>query len=308
VKGLHATREVLTLNHHIPRVGLRTIKTGFAVALALWFSSLRNSPAPIFAAIGAISAMSRTLGDAFKTCLTEFCGLILGAVFGTVFVNVFAGFQYIGIGLGLVALILLCVQLGLHFAVALACMVFVSICLSPPNEALMYSVNRLADTSIGLATALVVNVLIKPYNNRARIDSIISQFLESAPSFVEELVVKRRYPDIEPLKNQLHTLDWELGVFETQHVFREHDHDEQVAFLRGLEQLAESVVQELITLCGMDETGALSEANADYLSILGLSVPEGIAGPVRTQADIVSNYHLSSLIQAYQYLREFSSM
>ena len=47
-------------------IGLRTIKTGLAVVLALLLDSLRPNPLPIFAAIGAIVVMSRTrLGSYF---------------------------------------------------------------------------------------------------------------------------------------------------------------------------------------------------------------------------------------------------
>ena len=63
---------------HLPHLGLRTVKTGLAVALALFFADLRGSPLPIFAAIGAIVAMSRTVGDAFETCRTQFFGILLG--------------------------------------------------------------------------------------------------------------------------------------------------------------------------------------------------------------------------------------
>ncbi len=296
------------VKNYLPRIGLRTVKTAIAVTLSLWFVNLRGSPAPIFGAIGAISAMSRTLGDAVKTCITQFFGIVLGAAFGTIFVNIFADFRYIGVGLGMVGLMLLCIQLKLQFAVALACMVFVAICLSPPQDAFMYSVNRLIDTTIGLATALLVNIMIKPYNNRARIDGLIKEFLELVPSYVEDFIVSGRYPDLEPLQKHLGNLDWELGVFETQHIFRQHDHNEQVAFLRGLEQLAQAVVKEFSILCSMDERSVVSEGNADCLCILGLEVPEELPQPIRTQADVVGNYHLANLIQAYQYLRDFISM
>ena len=67
------------MERHLPHIGLRTVKTGLAVALALFFADLRSSPLPIFAAIGAIVAMSRTVGDAFETCRTQFFGILLGA-------------------------------------------------------------------------------------------------------------------------------------------------------------------------------------------------------------------------------------
>ena len=290
----------------LPHIGLRTVETGLAVALALFFADLRGSPALIFAGIGAIVAMSRTVGDAFETCRTQFFGILLGAGFGAVFVNLFEGFRYIGTGLGLILLILLCVQLRLQFAVPLACIVFVSICLSPANEAFEYGANRLLDTSIGLATALAVNVLIKPYNNRARITSLLTHFLQSVPAYVEERVLHGRYPDLAPLRAQLDRIASELAIFEKQRAFRAHSRAAQAAFLRGCEQLAHSVWQELSALCAMDERGRLSPENAERLAILGLSAPEGMAGSARSQADIVGNYHLDNLLRAYQYLTEFS--
>lgn len=291
---------------HFPHIGLRTVKTGLAVALALFFADLRGSPAPIFAAIGAIVAMSRTVGDAFETCRTQFFGILLGAGFGALFVNLFADFRWIGVGLGLIALILLCNQLKLQFAVPLACIVFVSICLSPADEALSYGANRLLDTTIGLATALVVNVVIKPYNNRARIESQLLHFRQAVPAYVEERVLRGRYPDLGPLRTQLDRLASELATFEKQRFSRQADHAEQIVYLRGCEQLAYSVWQELSALCTMDEQGRLSPENAAHLSVLGLTAPDGLAAPPRTDADIVANYHLANLLRAYEFLIEFS--
>lgn len=91
---------------------------------------------------------------------------MLGAGFGAVFVNLLVGFRYIGIGIGLIMLILLCVHCGCsspcRWRASCSCP---SAC-RRANEAFEYGVNRLLDTSIGLATALVVNLVIKPYNNR----------------------------------------------------------------------------------------------------------------------------------------------
>ena len=187
----------------VPHIGLRTVKTGLAVALALFFADLRGSTSLIFAAIGAISAMSRTVGDAFETCRTQLTGILLGAGFGALFVSLFSEFRYLGIGLGLMMLILLCVRLRLQFAVPLSCIVFVSICVSPAGDAFQYGFNRLLDTTIGLATALVINVAIKPYNNSRRIADLLRQFHQSVPDFVSERVLHGRYPDLSPLREQL---------------------------------------------------------------------------------------------------------
>ncbi|MDO5141725.1 MAG: aromatic acid exporter family protein [Eubacteriales bacterium] len=293
------------MGRRFPHIGLRTVKTGLAVALALFFAELRGSPALIFAGIGAIVAMNRTVGDAFESCRSQFFGILLGAGFGAVFVHLFEGARYVGVGLGIIMLILLCVQLRLQFAVSLACIVFVAICLSPTDEAFYYGVNRLLDTIIGLATALAVNVLIKPYNNRARIVDMLTHFHQSIPSYIEERVLHGRYPDLSPLRDQLDRIADELSTFEKQKLFRQQDHAGQIVYLRGCEQLAHSIWQELSALCAMDECSRLSPDNAARLAAIGLSAPEGAAAPPHTTADVVGNYHLDDLLRAYTYLASF---
>lgn len=290
----------------VPHIGLRTVKTGLAVALALFFADLRGSTSLIFAAIGAISAMSRTVGDAFETCRTQLTGILLGAGFGALFVSLLANFRYVGIGLGLIVLILLCVRLRLQFAVPLSCIVFVSICVSPAGDAFQYGFNRLLDTTIGLATALVINVAIKPYNNRRRISDLLRHFQQSVPAYVSERVLYGRYPDLSPLATQLERIAGELAIFEKQRAFHSHSHIEQTVFLRGCEKLAHSIWQELNALCAMDEKGRLSPENAKRLTLLGLTVPDGICAAPQSTADIVGNYHLDNLLRAWQFLGEFN--
>lgn len=292
----------------LPHVGLRTVKTAAAVATALLLADLRGSPAPIFAAIGAIVAMNRTLGDAVQSCLTQLAGIFFGAGFGWLFVTLLPGYRYVGIAVGIVALILLCVRLQLQFAVPLACIVFVSICLSPADGAFLYGVNRLFDTSIGLGTALIINIAVKPYNNRRQIAQLFMHYLQTLPDYIGARVARGGYPDLSSLQAQLGRIGDELAIYEKQNLFRHADHDRQAVYLRGCEQLAGTMMQELTALCAMDESGRIGRENAARLQTLGVEatpLPEG-ASPC--QADIVADYHLSNLLDAYGYLRDFNLM
>ena len=51
-----------------------------------------------------------------------------------------------------------------------------------------------------------------------------------------------------------------------------------------------------------------SPENAEKLSALGLHVPDTLPAPPQSDADVVGNYHLSGLLQAYHYLSEFNLM
>ena len=92
-------------------LGLRTIKTALAVTLALTIAGLLGSAMPIFSAIGAISAMSRTLKDALTACLTQLTGCVVGCVIGCLFLVMFPHTPPILIGLGVILVILLGLRL-----------------------------------------------------------------------------------------------------------------------------------------------------------------------------------------------------
>ena len=59
-------------------------------------------------------------------------------------------------------------------------------------------------------------------------------------------------------------------------------------------------------MCAMDEKGRLSPENAKRLTLLGLTVPDGICAAPQSTADIVGNYHLDNLLRAWQFLGEFN--
>ena len=297
-------------------LGLRTVKTGLAVALALFFVTLRGSPAPIFAGIGAIVAMSRTLKDAVRACLTQIAGIACGVGIACLFLAVFPDFKFFLVGVGIILVILCCNALKLDFAVPLSCIVFVSVCMmDPESDYLLYGVNRLLDTSVGLVTALAVNVGIKPYNNRARISNMLTHIQQLFPGYLDTRVLRRQYPDLGALHQKLRTLDSELSVFEKQpppslshrRAQREARRDD-AAYLRGCQQLLSKMTDELSALCNMDSSPPPSPENCARLAALGLSIPENVyeAGKCEEADVTVLNFHLKNLLDAYGFLSDLN--
>lgn len=298
-------------------IGLRTIKTGLAVAFALLLAGLRGSPAPIFAAIGSIVAMSRTWHDAVRACLTQLAGITCGVLIGWSFQYLTPGYAAWKVGVGIVLVILACNVLRLRFAVPLSCIVFVSVCLLDPSQNfVLYGINRLLDTSIGLVTALAVNLTVKPYNNRAQIADMIERTRRRFPAYLEERVLKRRYPDLTELHETIRTLDAELAIFTQQPVLGPHRRAarraaqaREAAYLMGCAQLLTKMTEELTSLCTMDTCPAPSPEMAARLAALGLDVPETAAPDGSTQEDrIVQTYHLNNLLQANDFLTQLSKL
>ena len=112
------------------RIGLRAVKTALSVGISMLAAHWLGSSLPIFAVIGAISAMSRNLNDTLHECLNQMTGTFIGFAVATVFVRVLpdpAFFLWMGFGTLLVTA--LCLRLNVQFAVPLACIVFADICL-----------------------------------------------------------------------------------------------------------------------------------------------------------------------------------
>lgn len=285
-------------------IGLRTVKTGTAVMLALLLDSMRPSAMPIFAAIGAIVVMSRTLSDAITAASTQLAGITCGAIAGCLFSLLFPNNHYIAIGLGLILLIPICHPLRIGFAVPLTCIVFVSVCLYDPSTGspIAYGINRFLDTSIGLSTGFVINAVLKPYNNYPLILRLFRSYQETCPAALRELLVDGHYPDLAPFERQCRRLYDEIRIFGDQ-PFANQKRKQDTAYLWGCYQLAEKIHFELAALAGMDTLGVPNDEMRARLHEMNVDVPDEIPIPGLDEESLVLGYHLKNLLDAHDYLQ-----
>ncbi len=288
-------------------LGLRIFKTALAVTLSILLVRLfvTNTLTEFYAAFGALIAMETTFFKSLKQALTQLIGVLAGTVFGYLSVLLFPTFTPAWIaGIGVLILLVLSQVFKLSFSASLSCIIFLSACLMPPENLLRDSLFRLRDTAVGIGVALVVNALIRPYNNKKRILSVLAQLRALMPPLLHERVVRERIPDLSVLVPLLRQLDREMELYHSQRFFhRKHDDE---ALLAGCKQLVERMVEELEAICGMDSPGDLAMENAARMMELGMELPEsGISGRKCTRHDtIVMNYHLDKLLAAYRYLGE----
>ena len=191
--------------------------------------------------------------------------------------------------------------LRLNFSASLACIIFLSSCVIPTENVVHDSVQRLLSTAIGLVTALVVNVCIRPYNNRRRILSLLDRLRACVPESVASVVARECIPELQPAVALLRSLDRELELYHSQRFLRRQDDE---AVLSGCRQLAQRMVQELEVICGMDSLGELNAANAERLRALGIDLPAPAPRHCDPNDTVVMNYHLEKLLTAYDYLGE----
>ncbi|MBQ6431961.1 MAG: FUSC family protein [Oscillospiraceae bacterium] len=288
-------------------IGPRMFKTALAVTLSVFIVRLfaDDSLTVFYAAFGALIAMETTLSKSLMQGLTQLIGVFAGTVCGYVSVLLFPTLTPAWVaGLGVLFLLFLCRSLRLSFTASLSCIIFLSACLTPTDNILRDSLYRLRDTSIGLGVALVINGLIRPYNNKKRILGLLAQLRSQMPPALRQIIVEECIPDLSGNLPLLRRLDREMELYHSQRFFHRKNDDE--ALLAGCKQLAERMVEELEAICGMDTPGNLAKGNAALMRELGLELPEeGISGRKCTRHDtIVLNYHLEKLLTAYRFLGE----
>lgn len=293
---------------HLP-FGLRTLKTALSVTIALLIVRLYtdNNDAMFYAALGALVAMDTTLDRSIHQSITQLLSVLFGTVVGYIVLYVFhASIPAWIIGLGILILILLCNTLKFPYTITLSCIVFLSACMysSHSTDLLRDAALRMANTAIGLAIALLVNIAIRPYNNKNRIFSLLHKLRKQIPQDLESIVVHERFPNVQPSVELLRRIERELSLYHAQRFF--HRKNDEEALLAGCLQLAERMIQELEAICGMDTLGDLASDNTERLYTIGIRLPiGGIAERKCTRRDtIVMNYHLDKLLSAYEYLDE----
>lgn len=148
-------------------IGLRTIKTGIAVSIAMIISVFFETGNPFYVIIAAIIAMQPTVSDSWRIGLNRMLGTFLGAIIGVVFAYAIP-VNPITTGIGIVVLITILNRFNWRESISIGSVVFIGIFLNEGSNHFQYASGRLLDTSIGIGVAVIVNYLIYPptYDNK----------------------------------------------------------------------------------------------------------------------------------------------
>lgn len=161
------------MHHTKPRskfhVGQRNIKTALAATLCafLYFVVDRN---PTFACIGAIFGLGSDMDNSKLNGGNRFFGTIIGGILGMILFRIYICFRPEGdyhmlllvfLFIGVVLLILTSTIFQWPGAIQPGGVVLCIILFNTPVDTyISYSLNRMLDTGIGVAAALLINLLI----------------------------------------------------------------------------------------------------------------------------------------------------
>lgn len=154
------------------RVGMRTFKTAFAVAICILLFHFTDRGAPVIASLTAIFALREDWRTSFKVSKTRILGNTIGALTATLFVLIQTIFgthflmDLIGVPVAIVLIIVICDLLknntGIIGGTAAFLIIYYTI---PINDAILYTIQRIFDTFIGAFIAIFINLII-PYRSK----------------------------------------------------------------------------------------------------------------------------------------------
>lgn len=197
--------------------GIRIIKTGFAVALSAFLSDILNFNMPIMVTISAIVTMSNSIFEAYTVSRNRMISTTVGFIVAIILLEI--GFTGpIAIFFGVIIIINVCNYFKWNNSIVLALIVFVSISfygIQPEAERevsnLIFGVNRLVDTFLGLIIGVLVNRFILPPNqNRFILETYKASLKEAGDSLLK--ILNEDPLEIVDLNNDVRKLDSELQV------------------------------------------------------------------------------------------------
>lgn len=159
------------MQSHIPRIGMRMIKTALAVAICFAIYILRGEEGvPVFSAIAAIICMQPHVENSRQTAFNRIVGTLVGAAFALLVLGLLYFLpeqlhylRYLVIACAVIPVMYVTVLFNKKAATALSAIVLLSICLSSSGQTpLVDAVNRSVETIIGILVSLGINSIHLP--------------------------------------------------------------------------------------------------------------------------------------------------
>ncbi len=141
-------------------IGARVLKTGMAVALAIYLSSVFGFASPLIAAVAAIFTIQPSIYRSWQRVADQLQTNLLGAVIALIAVRLF-GHTPIAVGLVCVVVILISIRLKMETTISLTLVTVVAI-MEANGQGWDAAIERFLMVLTGIGSSFAVNVLVFP--------------------------------------------------------------------------------------------------------------------------------------------------
>lgn len=276
------------------RIGLRTVKTALAVTLSLFIANILKLESPFFAGIAAIITMQITVSESFTVGRNRMLGTFLGALLGLLY-SLLNIDNLIVIGIIIVFIISFCNKFNWNNSISITAIVFLSIVLDKSEgDALTYCFNRILDTFIGIATGVLINYLIYPFNMRKKIHTYSIKLTDDILSIVKYAICKNKEVDIKSLRDKINTLEKDYSIIKSELKISNNAKNDD-SKIENIITLFEDIYKHLEMLATFENCFSISEDNINILNKFS-TIKLDVIPSVNEEENIVFNYHLNKVL------------
>lgn len=280
-------------------IGLRTVKTTAAIviSMALVYYYGTTESKFIFAMLGAMAAMEHTFRESLEACLTQFVGVLFGALISLLLLML-PIHSVLQCAIGILLTITIYTTLRIRFSPTLPCMLIVIMCTSSGIQPIGYAVSRFWDTAIGLIVGLTINVLVFPYDNSRRIRATVESLDKDVIDFLEEIFDGDDIlPDPEIMVREIDELEQQLQIFSKQKfLLNARRQNEKLQQFKLCRANARELVSHMEVLCHLDQPGILNDENRAQLLACNANIRDERKLELLQEADVVANYHVAQIL------------
>ena len=284
------------------KIGMRTIKTGIAVAIGLFIADLLNLNSPLFVGIGAISTMQSSVSQSFVMGKNRILATVMGALIAVIIEFLFPQ-NLIFLGIGIIIVIQILNILGWKNSVALAAIVFIAVSLNTNAEIISSAYHRVLDTFIGIVVGVLVNYFIATPNIDKLFNLFRDEFLFKAKDYGYKLAVARSSIDIIGLRDELGELEKLQILIENETKMNLAKNKEKIQSAIILHKM-QDIYSSLSSLEIMKHIAILSPANLKLMEQVYNIQCLWIEKAIISEEDIIFNYHLQKVLKDLLWFKE----
>ncbi|SHE82389.1 FUSC family protein [Alkalibacter saccharofermentans] len=277
------------------RLGMRNVKTAIAVLICLLLGELLNMDSPFYVVIAAMISMESSVMNSFDVGKNRVMGTVLGALLGM-------GFAYIDPGnliltsIGITIIIYICNLFKWNKSIVIAGVVFLSIMLEMAEGSILAnSLNRIADTILGLGVGLAVNYLIFPYDFEKTIKTQADALVEIIKQDVNDAFCTNEKVDLEKFREALNSLSDEINDYRAEFAMKKKN-ARSLAEKRKLLERFDSIYTHLKVMDKISKRPVLSDENLQQLEDLHFEGADTYQHESKAFKNVY-NYHAEALLE-----------
>ena len=280
-------------------IGLRTVKTAAAVIISMAVVDLYGATTSklVFAMLGAMAAVQPTFKESLESCITQILGVLYGALTGVLLLALNLP-PLVATGIGIVFVITLYNSFRIRYSPSLACIIVVTLCITPDVQPILYALGRIWDTAIGLGVGMAINTLVFPYDNSSQIRRLVESLDSDLIAFLEDMFDGDDVlPDAQLMTRNIDAMAAQLKIFNNQKLLmrlkRQKEEQEQFRICEGK---ARELLARMEVLSRMGRPGRLNDENRLRLKACGADIRDTRPLKNPQERDMVTNYHVRQIL------------